>query len=43
MAHAWGTLLDYVRTGQPAYQHVFGRPFWEDLEAHPEIAASSTR
>ena len=39
MAHTWGTLLDYVRTGQPAYQQVFGRPFWEDLAAHPQIAA----
>jgi hypothetical protein len=39
MAHTWGTLLDYVRTGQPAYEKVFGRPFWEDLAAHPRIAA----
>jgi hypothetical protein len=39
MAHTWGTVLDYVRTGQPAYQRVFGRPFWEDLAAHPEVAA----
>jgi 2,7-dihydroxy-5-methyl-1-naphthoate 7-O-methyltransferase len=39
MADTWGTLLDYVRTGQPAYQQVFGRPFWEDLAAHPQIAA----
>ena len=39
MAHTWGTLLDYVRTGQPAYQQVFGLPFWEDLAAHPQIAA----
>jgi hypothetical protein len=39
MSHTWGTLLDYVRTGQPAYQRVFGRPFWEDLAAHPRIAA----
>src|SRR5271167_3560987 len=39
MAHTWGTLLDYVRTGQPAYQQVFGRPFWEDLADHPPIAA----
>jgi 2,7-dihydroxy-5-methyl-1-naphthoate 7-O-methyltransferase len=39
MAHTWGTLLDYVRTGQPAYQKLFGRPFWEDLAAHPDIAA----
>jgi 2,7-dihydroxy-5-methyl-1-naphthoate 7-O-methyltransferase len=39
MAHTWGTLLDYVRTGRPAYEKVFGRPFWEDLAAHPKIAA----
>jgi hypothetical protein len=39
MAHTWGTLPDYVRTGQPSYQKVFGRPFWEDLAAHPRIAA----
>jgi 2,7-dihydroxy-5-methyl-1-naphthoate 7-O-methyltransferase len=40
MAYAWGTLLSAVRTGKPAYHEVFGRSFWEDLEAHPEIAAS---
>ena len=40
MAHAWGTLLSAVRTGKPAYHKVFGRGFWDDLEAHPEIAAS---
>ena len=40
MAHAWGTLLTYVRTGEPAYREVFGLPFWEDLDAHPDIAAS---
>ncbi|MFY9927947.1 MAG: methyltransferase [Streptosporangiaceae bacterium] len=39
MAHTWGTLLDWVRTGQPAYAKVFGLPFWEDLAAHPEVAA----
>jgi hypothetical protein len=39
MAHAWGTLLGFVRTGEPAYHEVFGRPFWEDLDAHPKIAA----
>ena len=37
-AHAWNTLLTAVRTGRPAYHEVFGRPFWEDLAAHPEIA-----
>jgi 2,7-dihydroxy-5-methyl-1-naphthoate 7-O-methyltransferase len=40
MAHAWGTMLDYVRTGEPAYHKVFGRPFWEDLDANPNVAAS---
>lgn len=40
MAHAWGSLLSAVRSGVPAYHEVFGRPFWEDLQAHPEIAAS---
>src|SRR5579884_494835 len=39
MAHAWSTLLKYTRTGRPAYADVFGRPFWDDLDAHPEIAA----
>jgi hypothetical protein len=39
MANAWGTLLTAVRTGAPAYQSVFGRPFWDDLAAHPAIAA----
>jgi SAM-dependent methyltransferase len=40
MAHAWGTLLHAVKTGAPAYHTVFGLPFWEDLQAHPDIAAS---
>jgi SAM-dependent methyltransferase len=40
MAHAWGSLLAAVRTGAPAYSDVFGRPFWADLDAHPDIAAS---
>ena len=40
MAHAWGSLLRAVRTGAPAYHEVFGRPFWEDLQAHPDVAAS---
>ena len=38
-AHTWGTLLDYVRTGESAYQDRFGLPFWEDLAAHPRLAA----
>jgi 2,7-dihydroxy-5-methyl-1-naphthoate 7-O-methyltransferase len=40
MAHAWGSLLSAVRTGRPAYHEVFGRPFWDDLDAHPDVAAS---
>src|ERR1017187_1474576 len=40
MAHPWGTLLSAVRNGKPAYHEAFGQGFWEDLEAHPEIAAS---
>ena len=40
MAGAWSTMLSAVRTGRPAYHEAFGQPFWEDLEAHPDVAAS---
>src|SRR5437879_5962359 len=40
MAHVWSSLLSAVRTGAPAYHTIFGRPFWDDLQAHPNIAAS---
>jgi hypothetical protein len=40
MAHAWGSLLTAVRTGKTAYDTVFGRPFWDDLAAHADVAAS---
>src|SRR5262249_44242850 len=40
MAGCWSTLLTAVRTGRPAYHEVFGRSFWDDLEAHPEVGAS---
>jgi hypothetical protein len=40
MAYAWSTMLTAVKTGRPAYHEVFGRSFWEDLDANPEIAAS---
>ncbi|HEY6875370.1 MAG TPA: methyltransferase [Candidatus Dormibacteraeota bacterium] len=36
---AWGSLLYSVRTGRPAYEHVFGRSRWEDLAEDPEGAA----
>lgn len=38
-AYAWGTLLKAVRTGAPAYEELFGRSYWEDLDAHPQMAA----
>jgi hypothetical protein len=37
-AGAWETIPAYVRTGRPAYAAKFGRPFWDDLAAHPELA-----
>lgn len=40
MAHSWGTLLAAVRSGRPAYHEVFGRPFWDDLHADSDVAAS---
>jgi SAM-dependent methyltransferase len=40
MARVWGSMLGYVRTGRSAYPEVFGCSFWDDLDAHPEIAAS---
>jgi 2,7-dihydroxy-5-methyl-1-naphthoate 7-O-methyltransferase len=39
MAHTWGTLLTAVRTGRPAYHEVFGRSFWDDLDANPALGA----
>ncbi|GAB3760569.1 methyltransferase [Microlunatus parietis] len=38
-AHAWTTLADAVREGRPVYAEKFGRPFWEDLAAHPRLSA----
>src|SRR3954452_21157007 len=39
MAHAWSTLETYVRTGRSGYAERFGRPWWDDLAAHPELGA----
>jgi hypothetical protein len=33
-------LLAAVRTGEPAFPKIFGRPVWEDLEDHPDLANS---
>jgi SAM-dependent methyltransferase len=40
LAYAWGTLPTFVRSGEPGYRELFALPFWEDLDAHPDIAAS---
>ncbi len=39
-AVAWNGLLRQVRTGKPVYHEIFGLPFWEDLDAHPELGES---
>jgi hypothetical protein len=39
MAHAWSTLETYVKTGRSAYDTLFGRPWWDDLAANPELGA----
>jgi 2,7-dihydroxy-5-methyl-1-naphthoate 7-O-methyltransferase len=39
MAYPWSTLLTAVRTGRSAYHDVFGRGWWDDLEAHPALAS----
>jgi 2,7-dihydroxy-5-methyl-1-naphthoate 7-O-methyltransferase len=37
---AFMRLLDTVRTGQPAYALVFGKSFWEDLDANRALSES---
>ena len=37
---AFTGLLHTVRTGQPAWETVFGAPFWEHLAADPALATS---
>lgn len=39
----WGALLHSVRTGAPAFDHVFDQPFFAHLAEHPEQAASFGR
>ena len=36
-------LLETVQSGQPAYPVLFGRGFWDDLDADPQLAASFHR
>jgi hypothetical protein len=37
---AFTGLADTVRTGRPAWPAVFGAPFWQYLDANPELSAS---
>jgi hypothetical protein len=37
---AFTGLAHSVRTGEPAWERVFGQPFWAYLDANPEIGAS---
>ena len=37
---AFTGVLHTVRTGEPAWESVFGLPFWEYLAANPELGAS---
>ena len=36
---AWGELLYSVRTGQPAFDRIFGQPLFAFLSQHPDQAA----
>ncbi len=38
--HAFGDIMHTVRTGEPAFSHVYGAPFYTYLDAHPEAAAT---
>lgn len=40
---AFTGLLESVRTGRPSYEALYGRPFWEDLSAVPELGESFDR
>jgi 2,7-dihydroxy-5-methyl-1-naphthoate 7-O-methyltransferase len=39
LARPWGALLGQVRTGEVAFPKVYGRSFWDDLDADPAVAA----
>lgn len=40
MDMAFAGLLQAVRTGEPVWSEVFGRPFWDDLDSNPNLSAS---
>ena len=35
---AWGGLADSVRTGEPAFERVYGKPFFDYLAEHSDMA-----
>jgi hypothetical protein len=37
--HAWGELMYSLKTGQPAFDKVYGKPVFDWLSQHPEQAA----
>jgi hypothetical protein len=36
---SFADIMHTVRTGEPAFAHVYGQPFYDYLDAHPEAAA----
>lgn len=40
---SYAQILHSVRTGEPAFDKVFGMPFHKYLETHPDVAASQER
>ena len=36
---AWGDLLHSIRTGQPAFDHVYGKPIFDYIAGNPRAAA----
>ena len=40
IARAWWGLEQTVRSGGPGFDSVFGRPFWDEINATPEMSAS---
>lgn len=37
---SFAEILHTVRTGEPAFTHVYGQPFYDYLDAHPDAAAT---
>lgn len=35
---AWGDILHSIKTGEPAFEHVFGTGFFQHLDCHPDNA-----